>query len=197
MNQPNMKRPTNQKIVGGFNRKEKWAFGFIYDDCETDIFELSFRILKNEEDARDLTNDMFFKLQRIEKRLYSIKKIHDAVYLSAKNLALDRLKKRQTELKYISEQSNLQAGFTEAEMFRNETGAAIYYEINRCLHKLTPQCQKVFDLYFIHQKSVPEIATEMKISIKTVSNSKSRALRVMRLEIVPRKSFIFFLNILS
>jgi RNA polymerase sigma factor (sigma-70 family) len=192
-----MKRPTNQKIVGGYNRKEKWAFGFIYDDCETDIFDLSLRILKNEEDAKDLTKDMFFKLQRVEKRQNTIKEIHDVVYQSAKNLALDRLKKRRTEQKYISEQSDQQPGFTEAEMSRNETGAAIYYEIDRCKHKLTPQCQRVFDLYFMHQKSVPEIATEMKISTKTVSNNKARALQVLRLEIVPRKSFVFLLNILS
>jgi RNA polymerase sigma factor (sigma-70 family) len=191
-----MKRPTNQKIVGGYNRKEKWAFWFIYDDCEADIFDLSLRILKNEEDARDLTKDMFFKLQRVEKRQNTIKEIHNVVYQSAKNLALDRLKKRRTEQKYISEQSNLQPGFTEAEMFRNETGAAIYYEINRCKHKLTPQCKRVFDLYFMHQKSVPEIATELKISPKTVSNNKARALRVMKFEIGPRKSFVFLLNLL-
>jgi RNA polymerase sigma factor (sigma-70 family) len=191
-----MKRPTNQKIVGGFNRKETWAFELIYDDCETDIFDLALRILKNEEDARDLTNDMFFKLQRVEKRQNTIKEIHDVVYQSAKNLALDRLKKRRTEQKYVSEQSDVQTGFTEAEMLRNETGAAIYYEIARCKHKLSPRCGRVFDLFFMHQKSVPEIAEEMKISLKTVRNNKARALRVMKLEIVPRKSFIFLLNLL-
>jgi RNA polymerase sigma factor (sigma-70 family) len=189
--------PNNNQIVGGYNRKEKWAFELIYDDCKADIFDLALRVLKNDEDARGLATDMFYKLQRVTKRQNTIKEIHDVVYQSTKNLALDRLKKRRSEQKYVSEQSDQQPGFTEAEMSRNETGAAIYYEINRCKHKLTPQCQRVFDLYFFHQRSVPEIATEMKISTKTVSNNKARALRLMRLEIVPRKPFIFLLNILS
>ena len=195
MKQPT--NPTNQQIVGGFNRKETWAFELIYDECKADIFDLALRILKNEEEARGLATDMFDKLRHVKKRLGSIKEIHDVVKQSTKNLALDRVKKRRSEQKYISEQSDIQQDFTEAEILQSETGAAIYYEINRCKHKLTPQCQRVFDLYFMHQKSVPEIATEMKISIKTVSNNKTRALRVMRLEIVPRKPFIFLLNILS
>jgi hypothetical protein len=29
-----MKPETNQKIVGAFNKKEKWAFERIYKDCK-------------------------------------------------------------------------------------------------------------------------------------------------------------------
>ena len=191
-----MKRPTNQQIVGGYNRKEKWAFELIYDDYETEIFDLALRILKNETDARDLSTEIFINLRYDDKRRKTIKKIHDVVYLSTKNMALDWLRKRRTDHKYISVEPDPQPGFTEAEMSRNETGAAIYYEIARCKHKLTPQCGRVFDLFFMHQKSIPEIAEEMKLSIKTVSNNKARALKVMKLEIIPRKPFIFLLNLL-
>ena len=192
-----MKHPTNQQVVGGFNRKEKWAFEWIFFDCKASIYELAIKILKNKEDARDLTTDMFLKLQRLKERKSSIKGIRDLVYLSTKNLALDRLRKRQRDKTVKENYAKEQTLVTDADMERNETAAAICHEIDRCKTKLTPQCQRVFNLHFIEQKSIEEISKEMNIKEKTAHNDKSRALRVMRLEIVPRKSFVFLLTLLS
>ena len=190
-----MKPPTHQEIVGGFNRKEKWVIPWIYSHCEAPVYEIAAKILKSDLEAEYVTNEIFQKLYFLKERKKSLKEIRDLMYSASKNLALDRLKKLQADQKYILEKASEQSGFMEAEMIRNETSAALYYEISRCKNKLTTRCQRVFDLYFNHQMSIPEIAVEMKISEKTVSNLKTTALGVMRLEIVPRKSFVFMLTI--
>ncbi len=191
-----MNPPTKKQIVGGFNRKEKWASELIFDTCQANIFILAAGILKNDEDATDLTIEIFLKLQRVTRRQENIKQIYDMVYQSTKNLSLDWVKKRRSEQKYLSDPSNAQPVITESEMVRNETSAALHYEISRCKHKLTPQVQRVFDLYFIHEKSISEIAIEMNIEAHTVRNLKAGALQKLRLEMVPRKSFVFTLTIL-
>jgi RNA polymerase sigma-19 factor, ECF subfamily len=189
--------PTNKQIVGGFNRQETWVIPWLVDRCEAPVYEIASKILKNDVDAEAVTGDVFFKLYSVKERKKNIKEIGDLLYVSGKNLALDRLKKNHSAQKYLLEKGNGQPEIIEAEMNRNEQVAALYYLIPLCKNKLTLQCQRVFDLYFIHQMSIPEIAREMKISEQRVSNLKSTALKVMRLEIIPRKSLIFLLTILT
>jgi RNA polymerase sigma factor (sigma-70 family) len=189
--------PTNKQVTGGFNRKETWVLPWILKKCEAPVYEIAFKILKSDLEAEYVTNEIFQKLFFVQEHKKSFKEIRDLLYNAGKNLALDRLKKNQSEQKYILEKANIQSLVVDAGMERNETAAALYYEISRCKNKLSPQPQRVFDLYFIHQMSIPEIAREMKISEQSVSNYKTTALRVMRLEIIPRKSFLFLLTILS
>lgn len=189
--------PTNQQVVGGFNRHEKWAFEWIYNDSKAIIYELAKDILKSKSEAKDVMTDMYVKLRDMKTRKGTIKKIRDLVYVSTRNLALQNLIKKQRDQTVMTAIAGEPAEITEFDMELYETHAALYYEIYRCKNKLTPQAQRVFNLHFFDNKSIPEIAKELNISTKTVSNNKARALKVMKLELGPRRSFIFFLNILS
>jgi RNA polymerase sigma factor (sigma-70 family) len=190
-------KPSNKKIVGGFNRHEPWVIPWIYERCEAPVYEIAAKILKSDLEAEHVTNEVFQKLYFVEERKKNIKEIRDLMYKAGKNLALDRLKKQQAAQKYNVEKAAVQTYITEDEMTRNERSAALYYLLSLCKNKLSPQCQRVFDLHFIKQLTLPEVALEMKLSKQRVNNLKSTAVGVMRLEIIPRKSFLFLLNILS
>lgn len=191
-----MKQPTHIKIVGGFNRKEKWAFEWIFKIYRPFVFELASRILKNNTDAEDVTMEVFLKMQNIKEHQASIKDIRDMLYQFTRNCSLNERRDKLRERNFIASQSEEVPGISEAEMYRNETIAALYYEIYRVKNKLTPLCEKVFNRYFIGQISDAEIANEMHIKLKTVRNSKAKALRIMRMEIKPRASHVFLLTLL-
>jgi DNA-directed RNA polymerase specialized sigma24 family protein len=128
--------PTNKQLVGGFNRQETWVIPWLVDRCEAPVYEIASKILKNDVDAEAVTDDVFLKLYSVKKRKKNIKEIGNLLYLSGKNLALDRLKKNHSAQKYLLEKGNGQPVIIEAEMNRNEQVAALYYLISLCKNKL-------------------------------------------------------------
>lgn len=56
----------------------------------------------------------------------------------------------------------------------------LYMHVERVIHALPPQCQKVFILSRFEGKSYPEIAAKLEVSVKAVEGHISKALNILR-----------------
>ena len=191
-----MYNPTNQQVVGGFNRKEKWALAHLYKEYRASVYELARRLLNNETDAEDVTSEAFIKLLQVRERKKTIKEIRDLLHVSTFNLALDMKKTAMKERKRTVYFALDQPLTDEEEVKTAEWGAVLWQHLYAKVNKLTPPCRLVFERYYRDEKSIPEVARELNISEKTVFNRKSQAMRIMRFEMTTHRSFIFSITIM-
>lgn len=157
------------------------AFNTLYIHSRERLFAYAFSILKDEEAARDLVQDLFIHFW--ENKVFL--QIHTglAAYLvrSVRNRALDQLKKVQTQQKL---QNNLYQIEGEKMVLDDKMIIAeLGQQLEAAMSKLPPMPAKVFRLHYIEQLSYAEIASRLQISPATISNHMTRALKILRQEL--------------
>lgn len=150
------------------------------------IFYFIKNYVPDTEVARELTQETFAKLWEIRQSLHSDSTIPALLYTMARNNALNYLdhllaQKRYIEYnqkKYYEIQLNCYAlrHDTIEDIFADE----LQVKINTVMNSLPAKCRSVFELSRIDQLSYKEIAEKLNISVKTVENHISEALKRFR-----------------
>lgn len=167
---------------------DKEAFAELVKNNINKIYNLSFRLTGNENDAKDLTQDVFLKAFKAIKSfkgesnfstwLYRIcnntcineyKRNHNIVILS-----LDKLIEGKNS-EYVREIEDTKLNI-ELDMEKSE----IEIFIQNAISSLKPAFRVVIVLRFIENKSYNEIAEICGCSIKTVGSRLTRAIKYMR-----------------
>ena len=154
------------------------AFEEIYKRYQGKIYGFCINNGQSKSDAEEVLQDVFFKLWIKRKKLTSGGNLQAYLFTLARNVIIDKyrqLMKRKAMVDY-------QIHFLEPE---NETENAVLFnelnaEIQKTLNSLPQLCKLVFQMSRLKGYSNREIAEELNISIKTVENHISRALRVFR-----------------
>jgi RNA polymerase sigma-19 factor, ECF subfamily len=187
-----MNRPDNDLIIQ-FNQGDAGAFSDIYNTYYPNVYQFVRQFVKEREDAQDITADIFVKLWNMRTNITSIKNMQAFLYIAARNSCIDFLRymKRQQEkresLYYLLEQTPEEGILPED--IRAEVLQYIYKEID----KLPPNCRKVFSMSYLEGRSTDEIARTLQINHQSVYNHRQRAIKILRMAILPRKIFLSLL----
>lgn len=163
------------------------AFQEIYGRYYPILLDFAQKQNVSKEDAENITQDVFLTVWELRRDTKIQTSLSGYLYTLTKYHCID-LRRR----KYQSEKGNaiIQKKF-EAEMkMMNETleifTAEFVFEDDRirsimcCINSLPEKCRQIFILHNIEGKSYKEIALELHISVKTVENQITIALRKLR-----------------
>jgi RNA polymerase sigma-70 factor (ECF subfamily) len=101
------------------------------------------------------------------------------------NYSLKQLKARKTtELP----EDHTTANFVEESIMADD----LYSSYKNALQHLPEKCRETFVLSRSHGKNYKEIAEEMNVSVKTVENQMSKALKILRIQLREFINSIFF-----
>ncbi|MBS1528664.1 MAG: RNA polymerase sigma-70 factor [Bacteroidetes bacterium] len=167
----------------------------IFDDLYRAYFAplcfFATNIICNDDDAKDLVEDVFLKLWQRKQRFENAAHAQAYLYRCVRNSCINLLRhgKRKTAKLdlLIAETEDFQEAYLE-EMIRAEVGGELY----RAIENLPSQCSKVITMSFIDGSSNEEIARALNLSVQTVKNHKVRGMHILK-DTLPGSLFVLLL----
>ena len=137
------------------------------------VYGIAFSILKNKEDAEDIMQIVFAKIQELDKTKLPEDKEMTWLYTLTKNETLNYLKKKKGELSLDT--------IYEIENKNNEIDEKIdYIEFNRLIRKLNKKEQEIISLKIISNFSFQEISELLNEPVGTVKWRYYKSLRSLK-----------------
>lgn len=167
------------------------ALAKLYDLFHAQLYYFSLHIVDNTAEAEEIAADSFVKLWKIRDRFFSIEKIKAFLFVSARNACCDLLKdKKRLTLKndqlayFLSQTESSFLAAIESGPGLHEIKAEVVRQILNEAENLPEQCKKIFTLSFIHGLKNAEIAEKMGLTLQTVKNQKTRALKLLKTAVI-------------
>jgi RNA polymerase sigma-70 factor, ECF subfamily len=159
------------------------AFEQLFDSWYEPLCRYAYSILKNMDEAEDVVQKTFCKLWDQHETLDIQSSINSYLYRIVHNDSINSIQqqtnRKEHNLNYIST-INSEVNSTIEHIESSELQKAI----ERALATLPPQCKRVFEMSRIEQLSYSEIAKSLNISTNTVENHISKALKLLRIELI-------------
>lgn len=180
-----------QKMIGGDIAAFKYFFDKYYDDLSNFVnIYLHDPVLSEE-----IVQDIFVYFWESKEKLQITSSVKSYLYSASKFRSLNLLRDARNRKRVIdhigkTEPAQVQEPdqmFIDSGEFRKILEAAI--------DQLAPKCREIFLLSKKHELSNREIAEQLGISVKTVENQMTIALKKLREFLLPFRSqiFLFFL----
>lgn len=150
------------------------------------LFRFASRMLQNEDDAKDVIQDIYLKLWQMREKLSNIDNVEAFAMKMTRNRCLDILKLREKLVfndTKISSRNNILNGF---ETLENSDSVSI---VKKIISKL-PEIQKtIIHLRDIEQLEFEEIAETTNLNLNAIRVNLSRARKSVRDEILKIQNY--------
>jgi len=175
------------------------AYCEIYERYKQFVFAVVRQRLENENEAMDVTQDIFLNLWIARKQLADIDEFKVYLYVFSRNQVISAYRKKNIRIKgeeYLLERINQLEHSAEDNRFVFE----LTTRIDKTVEKMPETMRNCYQLSKNEGKKNVEIADILNISEKTVRNNVSEALKRLRLNL--QKShpelliFLFYSSIL-
>ncbi len=135
--------------------------------------------------AEELVQDVFFKVWRKREALGEIDTFRTYLIRAARNTALNHLRRQKLEQAHEEREAAKGEPTTVEATDDGAAAGEVTEAVNRAIDRLPPRCREVFLMSRDAGLTYAEIATELRISIKTVETQMGRALKTLRLLLAP------------
>lgn len=171
----------DDKILQIFRENPAMALGILYDKyCEYLSKEVFF-ILKDEQDTRDVIQDLFLSLWKNKDLLNHINlSLKQYLKKAAYNKSINKVKSRVQFTDWDHDEVPMEGEEQHNKIVVEELESSILQAID----ELPVKCRTVFILSRFEDKTYKEIAIELSISQKTVENQIGKALKILRNKII-------------
>ena len=154
------------------------AFRYLIDQYKNIVFNIVLKIVRNQEDAEEIAQDVFIKAFESIKKFKGDSKFSTWLYRIAYNMAISKMRKKTIKTMNID----------DYELSENQT-TEIYDDleknskfekeklINDAIKKLQTDESLIISLYYLEENSVSEIS---KITNLSVSNVKVKLYRARK-----------------
>jgi RNA polymerase sigma-70 factor (ECF subfamily) len=155
-------------------RKDIRAFESYYKEHYKTFYLMAFKYLKDPMLAEEVVNDVFMKIWEDGDKISIEISLKSYIYRAVINRSINLMQKVKKEAQIHTDLSNLNdSGYELRQMEENELKIKLFAAIE----KLPEQCKKVFEMSRYEELKQQEIADKLGISIKTVKNHITHALK--------------------
>lgn len=167
----------------------------LFQDHHQGLGRYAFTILKNQQEADDLVQQLFVTLWEKRSEIGSIENHRAYLYRAIYNRCLNEVKRSRRN--HVGDE-----GLLEVHSNLHEVGEVLQYNdlekrVQSAVNQLPEKCAEVFKLSRFQELSYREISEQLNISVKTVENHMTKALRVMREELKDYLPWIIFTLLFS
>lgn len=159
------------------------AFALYYERSLDRLFTLVRRIVKDDEDAKNIVHDTFVKLWQNRDRIDSSHSLDAFVSTIAWNASINLLKRKKIHRRFTEEQlhtNDAKEISAHEKLQAHETSE----RIRIALEEMPPQRRRVFELSRNEELTYQQIARRLDLSYNTVRNHMALALNEIRARLV-------------
>ncbi|MFT4565617.1 MAG: RNA polymerase sigma-70 factor (ECF subfamily) [Saprospiraceae bacterium] len=169
-------------IVELLDKQDERAIALLFDRFFDYLCSIVYRVIHDYEASRDVVQDLFFDLWKKRESIKIKTALRPYLRRAAVNRGLNYLKKQKM---VFSQDEN-----AAIDLPADEVSGQLHLEheeleqrIFSAIDGLPPKCKIIFSMSRFESMSYQEIATNLGISIKTVENQISKALKILHHEV--------------
>lgn len=166
-------------IVAAIRQGDEQAYERLFRTYYESLCRYGYSVLKDMDEAEEIVQAVFLDLW--EKRETTDIQISLKAYLykMVYNRSLNRLKHEKVKDEY-KQYNHAQINQNPAQAFHLAIENELSGRIEAAISGLPEQCQLIFRMSRFEELKYSEIAERLNLSVKTVENQMSKALRVLR-----------------
>lgn len=165
---------TEEIIWQQIRQKDVVVFEDYYKKNYKEFFLAAYKYVKDSVIAEEVVNDVFVKIWQDAEKILIESSLKGYIYRAVINTSINAMNKHKKEIQQKKELSQLaQETYELKEMELNELKVKLY----KAIDDLPEQCKKVFMMSRFENMKQQEIADKLGISIKTVKNHITYALK--------------------
>lgn len=170
----------DQEILRALSKGDADAFRQVFNDCYESLCQYAFTILKDMDESEDIVQATFIKIWENRGDLDIKHTVRSYLFKAVYHKCINQLEHRAVKLRYQDHGMRSQSSrVQQPEVFPDELEEKIKNAINR----LPPQCRLIFVMSRYEELRYSEIAEKLNISVNTVENQVSKALKILRSEL--------------
>lgn len=171
---------TDEELVNLLLLEDEIAFSELYIRYKEKLFYFCFQLLKSNDEAHDIVQEIFTRIWESRFFINPELSFSSFLYTMARNRILNYFRDVDIDTK-VKEILAKQEVAEEASI----DSQLIYFEYQKILQDaislLPPQRQRIFNMSRLKNKSHKEIAIELNISVNTVQEHISEALKFIKI----------------
>jgi RNA polymerase sigma-70 factor (ECF subfamily) len=172
----------NEQLIPLLLSGDEATFEGVYKHFIRPLHVYAISILRDEDTAKGMVQNVFLKLWERRERLQFSGSIKAYLYGAVYNECLNNL--RHQKVKVDHQQHVLYMTKDNAEESTGMELLDLKEKLQQAMNDLPEKCRTVFQLSRFEDLKYQEIADELGISIKTVENQMGKALKTLRLKLV-------------
>ncbi len=182
---------TDQLLVKSLQKGDVFAFNELFHKYSQKVYNFSIKHLENEEDTKDLIQEIFLKIWDKREKIDENKSFNGFLFTIALNSIRNYFRKKVKDRKLINRWLDETEPYSDSTKLSTEF-RSLERVVNSIVEQLPSKRRMVFKLSRNEGLSNSDIAKQMNIQKKTVENHLNLALKYLR-EKLQNHSFLVFL----
>jgi RNA polymerase sigma-70 factor (ECF subfamily) len=175
-----------QRIVLG----DQQAFELLFRKYYVRLCGFANKFLNNPDEAQDIVQEVFSNIWENRELIDSDNSLKAYIFKITQNLSINKLRRKEVESKYTEIYKLVYVDHKEFSSHESLLAKELEEDIIQAIDKLPPECSKVFKMSRVDGLKYHEIAKVLNISVKTVETQMSKALRILRSELIEYTSLL-------
>ncbi len=168
-----------------------------FEEYYQPLCNFAYSFVKDRDEAEDVVQAVFINLWKKRTSIEIQSKLSSYLFSATKNNALMVLRRQQYESKYVEHIQQRAPIIYEDDTQDAEEQLLLKEKIFQAIQTLPPKCQQIFKMSKLSGLTYKEIASDLSISVKTVENQMSKALKILREQLKYISYILFFLLLLT
>lgn len=169
------------QLIEKLRQGEIQAYEYLFDQYYDWLCNYIFQLSGDRNLSKDIVQDVMVRIWEKKKQITIKGSLKGYLFKSCHNQFLQQLRKQKKQpdlLDKIRWDAIYESYFEQKEddTYLNST----LVKLEELIDKLPPKCKEIFIMNKLERRKYREIAQDMGISIKTVENQMSKALRIIR-----------------
>lgn len=179
-----MTNPSEEAVLAALNKGEEWALDSLFRAHYAYLCQAVFRVIGDRGLAEDLVQEVFYELWRKRASLRITQSVRAYLKRAAVNRTLNYIRDQRL---LVDDESAMpfDLASTQPGAIQQLEAEELQLKIEAAIEALPDRCRMVFGLSRFEEMSNKEIASHLEISVKTVENQMTKALRLLRAKLSP------------